>query len=182
MSQTPHGPAVTRKPARASRWWIAGVTFVVGLLAGVVVAGLLIRSSPSVGADPASTAPSETSTATTSGADGTSPSSGAEVQIVVNDACLRAINGAQDAYNIINRIGSALTDFNLTALDGIIRDLQPLQASLRDDIAGCSASARLPDGSLTPTSLSGTSSAEPSGGTTAPETTTSTSAVATTTG
>lgn len=156
MSQVSTGSTPTGRPPRAIRWWLAGGAFVIGVLAGVVIAGLLIRSTPDVGSETASAATSSGTTSPVS-SDGTATDApGAEVQIVVNDACLRAINAAQDAYSAIERVGSAVADFDLTALDGIIRELQPLQQALRDDVAACNVQARLPDGSLTETSLPGT--------------------------
>lgn len=161
MSQAPTGSSPIRRPSRAVRWWLAGGFFAVGLLVGVVIAGLLIRSSPDVTSDEASVPSSGTPSASGSADPSATESAGAEIQIVVNEACLRAVNAAEDAYGAIDRIGSAVSGLDLTALDGIIRELQPLQQSLRDDIAACTVSARLPDGSLQETSLPGTSESAP---------------------
>lgn len=152
-------PAAPR-PRRAARWWLAGGTFVVGLLVGVVIAGLLIRSSPA--ADSAGSAPVSGGTGTPGSASSAeaTPSVGATVEIVVNDECLRAINEAQDAYNTIDRIGAAIGDFDLSALDGIIRELQPLQAALRADVSACKVKTRLPDGSLVQSELASTTSVD----------------------
>lgn len=163
MTQAAPGSSpVNRRFRRAARWWLAAGAFVLGLLAGVVITGLLIQGPPSSVAGPTGVPGTTTSseTASTTGPSSmASPSSGASVQIVVNDACLRAINEAQDAYNAINKIGDAVRDLNLTTLDDIIRQLQPLQGALRADVSGCHVTSRLPDGSLISTALPTTSPA-----------------------
>lgn len=157
MTQAAPGSSpVNRRFRRAARWWLAAGAFVLGLLAGVVITGLLIQGPPSSVAGPTGVPGTTTSseTASTTGPSSmASPSSGASVQIVVNDACLRAINEAQDAYNAINKIGDAVRQFNLSTLDDIIRQLQPLQGALRNDVSACHVTARLPDGSLISTTL-----------------------------
>jgi hypothetical protein len=161
MSHTGTGSSPANGPVRrTARWWMAAGTFVVGLLAGVVLAGLLIRNAP----EPAEAQEGpvmSTGDTTSPTATGTNPP-GAEVEIVVNEACLRAVNAAQDAYNAIERIAGAITDLNFSELDGIVRDLQPIQQALQADVSACQMSARLPDGSMMTTSVQPTASGEPS--------------------
>ncbi len=140
------------RPARGvARWWLAGGTFVVGLLVGVLIAGLLITNSPEPGAADGTSPSGGTTSAPSSEA--AADTSGATVEILVNEPCLRAINAAQDAYGAIERIAGAITDLDFAALDGIVRELQPLQAALRDDVAACEVSTRLPDGSVVTTAV-----------------------------
>lgn len=151
---------VQRTPRRAARWWLAAGTFVVGLAAGVIISGLLVSgsASPIAGNVSPDTVPL-TTVVVGSTASSAASSSGASVQIIVNQACLRAINEGQDAYDVINKLGDAVRNFNLTTLDDIIRQLQPLQGALRGDISDCHVTARLPDGSLISTALPTASSA-----------------------
>lgn len=147
---------VQRTPRRAARWWLAAGTFVVGLAAGVIISGLLASgsASPIAGNVSPDTVPLTTAVVgSTAAASSVAPSSGASVQIIVNQACLRAINEGQDAYDAINKIGDAVRNFNLTTLDDVIRQLQPLQGALRSDLSDCHVTARLPDGSLISTAL-----------------------------
>lgn len=194
MPQTPMartGSTLVGPPVRRiARWWFAGGVFVVGLLVGVVIAGLLIRSTPAAlttdgAADPSGVATSEASS------DGTATSSGgASVEIIVNEECLRAINEAEDAYNTIDRIASAIGEFDLATLDGIIRELQPLQAALRADVTACQVKTRLPGGAVVESTLPELTSSEAvpevivtdsaGGSTTSTSDTISTSAVQTT--
>ena len=161
------GPAPAAPTGRrAAWWWLAGGTFVVGLLVGVLVAGLLIRNAPEPGSSAGATPstgedPAVTSAATTTGV------SGATVEILVNEACLRALNAAQDAYGAIERVGGAIVDLDFAELDAIVRQLQPLQAALRNDVSACQVSTRLPDGSLVTSSVQPT----PVDGTTEPDVT-----------
>jgi len=156
---------VPRSPRRAARWWLAAGTFVLGLAAGVIITGLLASDSsiPSAGRtvspDTALSTTAVVGSMASSSSSSSSSAPGASVQIVVNEACLRAINEGQDAYNAINKIGDAVRDLNLTTLDDIIRQLQPLQGALRADVSGCHVTSRLPDGSLISTALPTTSPA-----------------------
>ncbi len=155
-------PPTTRPARRVARWWLAAATFAIGLLVGVVIAGLLIRSSPdttSAGGDPASSGGAVTSGTATS--TGTDQPGGATVEILVNEECLRAINAAEDAYNTIDRVAAAIGEFDLAALDGIIRELQPLQKALQSDVSACTVKTRLPDGSLVATELPATTTVTP---------------------
>lgn len=160
MPQHPTPPTTAeRQPRQFARWGLVAGTFVVGLFVGVIVAGVLIRSpsdavvgptgAPDASPSAAGSAAPPTSTAPTS----TAPSAAATVQIVVNDGCLRAVNEAQDAYSAINEIGAAVSHADLSTLDHIIRQLQPLQGALGKDLSGCHVTTRLPNGALVPTTL-----------------------------
>lgn len=156
---------VPRSPRRAARWWLAAGTFVLGLAAGVIITGLLASDSSipiagrTVSPDTALSTTAVVGSMASASSSSSSSAPGASVQIVVNEACLRAINEGQDAYNAINKIGDAVRDLNLTTLDDIIRQLQPLQGALRADVSGCHVTSRLPDGSLISTALPTTSPA-----------------------
>lgn len=118
---------------------------VVGLFVGGIVVGLLSSGSSTsqAGSPTGGGAPSVSGSPRAS----VSPSSGATAQINVNDACLRAINAAQDAYAALNDVGDAARQLNATRLDEIVRRLQPLQSRLRNDVQACRVVTRLPDGS-----------------------------------
>ena len=66
---------------------------------------------------------------------------------MVNDACLRALNAAQDIYAAVDDLGEAASQLNAARLDEVIRQLQPLQERLRGNIQDCHVVTRLPDGS-----------------------------------
>jgi len=131
----------------------------------VIITGLLASDSSipiagrTVSPDTALSTTAVVGSMSSSSSSSSSSAPGASVQIVVNEACLRAINEGQDAYNAINKIGDAVRDLNLTTLDDIIRQLQPLQGALRADVSGCHVTSRLPDGSLISTALPTTSPA-----------------------
>ena len=136
-----------RTQTRRLRWWIAGVTFVVGFVFGVIAVGLLNVSTPSFG-----TAGGPGSTATAGG-----PTPGGSVPVVaearVNSACLAVINEAQDMYTVLTGLGQAVTDVDLQALDDIVRRLQPIEARLGRDLQRCQVDTRVstaPTGAGTP--------------------------------
>jgi hypothetical protein len=115
------------------RWWVAGLTFVAGLIIGVIVAAVLIGSTPEFGVDPtgsSSTDPSEDQQRV----DGTVP---VTAQARVNAACLRVINEAQDVYRILSEVDEAARDVDFQQLDDIVRRLQPVQARLERDLQEC---------------------------------------------
>lgn len=143
----PTTPPKAARKNRATRWWLAAGTFVVGLLAGAVIAGILSEGSPTpqAGSGPSSATTGGSGPASSSAA---ASSSGATAQVAVNDACLRAVNAARDAYTAINDIGDAASQLNISRLEEIIRTLQPLQTSLSGDVDGCRITTRLPDGSI----------------------------------
>lgn len=149
MVQNPTAPAGRdRQSSRALRWWWAAGAFVVGVFVGAVLVGLLSEGSPTS----AATAPTPSAPSAPSAAAGQSPASSPSPGIVdptvsVNDACLRAVNAAQDAYAAISDVGDAARGLNAARLDEIVRQLQPLQAQLRDNVAACRVVTTLPDGS-----------------------------------
>lgn len=146
---------------RATRWWLAAGTFVIGIVAGAIIAGLLSEgSSVAVTGSPAASAASSSSSASVAAAASAAASSSAQAepsktaQVIVSDECLRAINAAQDAYAAINQIADAVKNIDLSALDGIIRQLQPLQSRLQNDIKDCQVAVQLPNGAVVATTLS----------------------------
>lgn len=145
----PTTPPKAPRKNRATRWWLAAGTFVVGLLAGAVIAGLLSEGSPTpqAGSGPPSATPGGSGPAGTT-VSAAASGSGATAQVTVNDACLRAVNAARDAYTAINDIGDAAGQLNISRLEEIIRTLQPLQTSLTGDVDACRITTRLPDGSI----------------------------------
>lgn len=150
--------SVTRPPEppggfrRVLRWWATTAVFLGGLLVGVVLTGLLsggARLPPTGGGTGAPTS-SDAATPTTAAATG---------ELVVNGACLRAINAAQDMLDVVRDLGEALSEFNAARLDEIVRRLQPLQQRLDENSAECEVEGRVPTGALS----GGATSPSPSG-------------------
>ena len=128
-STQPAAPA----QARRLRWWVAGITFVVGFVFGIITVGLLRLGTPEFGAQ---AGPGGGTAAPT-----LVPTPGGTVPVVaearVNAACLAVINEAQDMYIILTGLDEAVTDVDLQALDDIVRRLQPIEARLGQDLQRC---------------------------------------------
>lgn len=123
-------PAHTRR----LRWWVAGITFVVGFVFGVLAVGLLSAGTPDFGAR----AEPGGATASPSTLPPTPPGSVPVVaEARVNAACLAVINEAQDTYTVLTGLGEAVVDVDLQQLDDIVRRLQPIQARLGRDLQRC---------------------------------------------
>jgi hypothetical protein len=135
---------VTMPPQRRSRWWIAVLTFVVGVVVGVLIVGFLDKTAPDFSAAP--------SAPPTSPSPAASQSVPAAASAQVNAACLRVINEAQDVATILSEVGPAITAVNLQQLDDIVRRLQSIQARLDDDLRNCKVEGQ----------VNGTSTAMPS--------------------
>ncbi|MCZ2850432.1 hypothetical protein [Modestobacter sp. VKM Ac-2978] len=153
-------PDPDERSGRAVRWWLAAATFVLGVFVGGLVVGLLDDgSAPVPAATPAG--PATDVGVPLPGA----PPTGETAEVVVNAACLRAVNGAQDVVAAIDELGEAVGEFNAARLDEVIRQLQPLQGRLSGDIAGCQVVSEVaeatPTGTGTPTGTSPASPAPP---------------------
>lgn len=140
-SQRPFDDGAVR-PMRRSRWWIAALTFVAGVVIGVLIVGFLDSSTSDFSA--AQSAPSTSP----SPAAGQSEPAAASAQ--VNAACLRVINHAQDVATILSEVGPAITAVNLQQLDDIVRRLQSIQTRLEVDLRDCKVNAEV---SGTPTAV-----------------------------
>lgn len=75
--------------------------------------------------------------------------------MVVNDACLWAVADAPTARTQISNIGDAIRNLDLGKLDQILRELQPLQVSLRQAVVDCKITTRLPNGQVLDSTLPG---------------------------
>ena len=134
-SSEPEGRPTQSAPAqtRRLRWWIAGITFVVGFVFGIIAVGLLRLGTPEFGAQRGSGAATAAPTL--------APTPGGTVPVVaearVNAACLAVINSAQDMYIILTGLDEAVTDVDLQALDDIVRRLQPIETRLGQDLPRC---------------------------------------------
>ena len=126
--------ASPRAQTRRLRWWVAGITFVVGFVFGILTVGLLSAGTPDFG------------TPAGPGAAGTGPSTlaptpGGSVPVVaearVNAACLAVINEGQDMYGVLTGLGQAVGDVDLQQLDDIVQRLQPIEARLGQDLQNC---------------------------------------------
>ncbi len=126
MVQAPTPDHENRRLGRARSSWLAGGTFVVGLMAGVLLTGLLGQDPPvqpvGQGAAPSGSLPT-----TTEGAGGDRLSA----------ACLRAINAAQDIAAAVEDVGIAAAALDAAQLDLAIRQVEPLQQRLQEATADC---------------------------------------------
>jgi hypothetical protein len=128
------------------------LTFVAGVVVGVLIVGFLTRSTPdfSAGPSPSPTSPSPAG----------SQSVPAAASAQVNAACLRVINKAQDIATILSEVSPAITAVNLQQLDDVVRRLQSIQSRLDDDLRDCEVEAQV---NTTPTAVpSPSSTVEPS--------------------
>lgn len=139
-------PGPEGRSGRAVRWWLAAATFVLGLFVGGLLVGLLSEGSAPV---PTAT-PAPTTGAAVPLPD--APPTGETAEVVVNAACLRAVNGAQDVVAAIDDLGEAASQLNAARLDEVIRRLQPLQGRLTTDIAGCQVVSEVAEATPTGTS------------------------------
>lgn len=117
------------------RWWFSASLFAAGVVVGVVTVGLLNLGTPDFvpavsAADP-------------------NPRPRASLEVAaearVNDACLRVINDALDVQRALAGVGDAATDVDLQRLDDIVRQLQPVEPRLAENLANCSVSASAAD-------------------------------------
>jgi len=136
-SRAPSTESPTGTHTRRLRWWVSGITFVVGLVVGVLVVGLLSLSTPdfAAGAGPDAAPP------------GPAAPPGGAVPVVaearVNAACLAVINEAQDVYVVLTGLGEAVTDVDLQQLDDIVRRLQPIEGRLGRDLQRCEVTTEI---------------------------------------
>lgn len=142
-------PTPEGRSRHAARWWLAAATFVVGAVVGAILVGLVSEDAVTVPGDTAIAQPTSAQRSGTTSAQPSSTAAGGTAAVVVNDACLRALNAAQDIYAAVNDLGEAASQLNAARLDEAIRRLQPLQTRLRANISDCEVVTQLPDGSAT---------------------------------
>jgi hypothetical protein len=142
----PRGPEDRPAGGRDRGWtrWLAAGTFVLGLVAGVLLVGLLGQDSP------VATTAQATESGPVAGPTGPAEPPGG---VAVNEACLRAINAARDIAATVDDLGAAAAALDAAQLDEVIRRLQPLQDRLRASSAACEATGSVPatTGAPTPT-------------------------------
>jgi hypothetical protein len=137
--------------------WLATGTFVLGLAAGVLLAGLLGQDPP---------VPTTAQGAPAAGAAAPTNSDEPTGGLEVDPACLLALNAAQDVAGTVDDLGAAAAALDAAQLDEVVRRLQPLQERLEVNTAACDAIASVPTGSApaTPTAPgSPTAPASPTG-------------------
>ena len=122
--------------------WLATGTFVLGLVTGVLLVGLLGQDPPVP--TPAQGAAGAGAAAPTAPGD---PTGGLEV----DPACLRALNAASDIAGTVDDLGAAAAALDAAQLDEVVRRLQPLQERLEVNTAACEATASVPTGTAPPT-------------------------------
>ncbi|MGI8459823.1 MAG: hypothetical protein ACR2LI_17130 [Propionibacteriaceae bacterium] len=131
-----HGTPIGRR-ARRGAWWILLGTFVVGVVVGVMLVGLLSVGTPDFVTQSRQAASSSSSPR---------PSASFDVaaQAQVNAACLRVINEAQDVYSAVTGLDQAVNTVDLQALDDIVRRLQPIEPRLASDLQDCEVTVGAP--------------------------------------
>ena len=130
----PAPPSVARRRGGGLfAWLLAGIAFVLGAGAGAVTVALLSEDSDRAPAAATTTV----SPPATSGASTGTETAALTAQVTVNDACVRAINAAQDAFQAISELGEAARQLDNAKQDTIIRRLPPIQANLQNDLAAC---------------------------------------------
>lgn len=144
VDTTTRSPDGRRWFPRALRWWAAGVTFVIGLLAGALLVGLLSGGGTTSPGAPVAAAPTRESGGAQSSESGAP--AGATGSVSVDAACLRAVNAAQDVAYVMRGLGEALSTFNAARLDEIVGELQPLQDRLQGSLADCDVATGITGG------------------------------------
>jgi hypothetical protein len=125
------------RPPRRFGWLWVPVVLVVGILVGGVIVAVF-----SDGGTVHPATPTPTVTVTEHAPSG--QSSGAQVHLA--DACLRAVNDAQTAYSLLTHAGSAVRNFDVKSLDGIVQRAQAVQRLLAHDLRRCHATIQVPSG------------------------------------
>lgn len=149
-SEQPSAEPAAQATESASRWWVAAVTFVAGVVAGVLAVGLLSSGTPDFGAAGENGPSAAATQAVPTGVETAGVTGTAEVNV----ACLRVINEAQDVYTILTGVDQAVQDVDLQQLDDIVRQLQPVEPRLQRDLLDCRVSANVdtgPSGGPAPT-------------------------------
>lgn len=137
-------------PRRPNRW-LAGGALALGLAIGAVLgAGVAAVMDD----DAAGTVAAPSVTPDTP--QDPSPALGAEASM--SAACLRAVAAAEQVYELIDDLGSALLDLDARRLDEVVHDLQPLQEQLEGGTAACRVDLGRPG---TPTGSGRSTSAPP---------------------
>jgi hypothetical protein len=122
--------------------WLAAGTFVLGLVVGALLVGLLGQAPPVPrSAQEAAPAPAAGPTSTAGPAGG----------VGIDPDCLRALNAAQDIAATVDDLGAAAAALDAARLDEVVRRLQPLQARLGESRAACEASGSLSSEGAEPT-------------------------------
>jgi hypothetical protein len=146
-------PGGTGRPARAQSWALLAGVLAVGLVVGGVLGALFAGGADdgSTGAAPSS-APSSASATSTS----------TDVEVRVDEACLRALDAARQAYDALDGVGQALADLDAARLDEIVHRLQPLQQQVSEGTDDCRVVTRFPNGSAVSEQPPAPSSSPPS--------------------
>jgi hypothetical protein len=108
MAEPAPPPVARRRRGGPFAWILAGIAFVLGIGVGAAAIALLSEDSERL---PASAPTTISAPPPTSAASGTETAA-LTAQITVNDACIRAINTAQDAFQAITELGDAAKQFD----------------------------------------------------------------------
>lgn len=132
--------------------WVGAGVFLLGLVGGSAGTALLVS-----GSGPSALEQAESAQA----APGPGPT---RAGVLVTDACLRALNDAEDALAAIDDAAQAAAEVNAARLDEVVRRLQPVQDRLQTDLGGCEAVAQRPEGGATASSDEPLPGLSPTGG------------------
>ncbi|GAA5029553.1 hypothetical protein GCM10023258_26040 [Terrabacter aeriphilus] len=124
-----------------ARWWfIPAITFLVGLLLGGVVIGVLRPGTPdaTAGVSPSSSAP-------TSDAGPTGTRAASTATVVVPAECLEVAQDSQSLVELTKEAAGAARDLDAGKLSEVVRQIDTAQTTLRTHADAC----RAVDASLT---------------------------------
>ncbi|RFU23258.1 hypothetical protein D0Z06_01020 [Geodermatophilus marinus] len=141
MAEAGRGGAAPRRGVlgAARSGLLVAVALVVGLVAGALAASLLQEpAAPSV--------PPSSSAGSGGVPGGDLPPGGPGARFQVNNACLGALNAAQDAYLALDDLGRAAMDLDAARLDEVVRRLQPVQTQLEADLEACQVTTAVSGG------------------------------------
>ena len=133
MAEPASPPVARRRGGGPFAWILAGAAFVLGIGTGAVAVALLGEDSARSPAAATTTVSAPPATGAASGP----ATADVTAQVTVNQACIQAINAAQDAFQAITELGDAAKQFDISRLDAIVQRLQPIQSNLQNDIAAC---------------------------------------------
>ena len=129
-----NGATETTSRAEGSRsWWpvlAPAAAFLVGLLLGGLLMGVVSDDEGTPAADP------EPSATTSADASSPSPSEG-ETTIVVPEECLAAVDTVEQALDLADRSAGAIRDFQPEELRSLLRELEGLDQQARSQAEAC---------------------------------------------
>lgn len=135
MNEPTDDTATPRKAAgRRLFWMLPAATFLVGLALGAVMVWLAQPGESETEAGNGAPSPEATVVP--------SPSPSETGGIVVPDACLQAVDAAEELVSIGRETVRALADLDTVRLQQLVDDMEELDARVREDAADCRLESR----------------------------------------